>query len=123
MAHWMKNMLSARQAGSTVAAFEVLFDHHYNMIHAFAYRVYLVEAEAEDIAQETFLRAARGISNYCGIALVENRLYRIADNPPTDLGWQAVRQRDKQDHKAWLASEHPVVSDYSVRAQTLEVSL
>jgi RNA polymerase sigma-70 factor (ECF subfamily) len=66
------------------------------MIHAFAYRVCLVETEADDIAQETFIRAARGIINYRGTASFKNWLYRIAHNAVMDWGRQVSRQRDKQ---------------------------
>src|SRR5271155_1738793 len=81
-------------------SFELLFDRYYNMIHAFAYRVCLVETEAADIAQETFIRAARGISTYRGAASFKNWLYRIAHNALVDWGRQSARQRDKQDQLA-----------------------
>src|SRR5580658_9139745 len=81
-------------------SFELLFDRYYNMIHAFAYRVCLIETEADDIAQETFIRAARGISSYRGAASFKNWLYRIAHNALVDWGRQNARQRDKQDQFA-----------------------
>jgi RNA polymerase sigma-70 factor (ECF subfamily) len=81
-------------------SFELLFDRYYAMIHAFAYRVCLVETEAEDIAQETYIRAARGISNYRGAASFKNWLYRIAHNALVDWGRQSTRLRDKQDQFA-----------------------
>jgi len=77
-------------------SFEILFDRYYAMIHAFAYRVCLVETEADDIAQETFIRAARGISNFRGTASFKNWLYRIAHNALIDWGKKAKRHRDKQ---------------------------
>ena len=81
-------------------SFRLLFDRYYDMIHAFAYRVCLVETEADDIAQETFIRAARGISSYRGAASFKNWLYRIAHNALVDWGRQNTRQRDKQDQFA-----------------------
>jgi RNA polymerase sigma-70 factor (ECF subfamily) len=81
-------------------SFELLFDRYYNMIHAFAYRVCLIETEADDIAQETFIRAARGILSYRGTASFKNWLYRIAHNALVDWGRQSARQRDKQDQFA-----------------------
>jgi RNA polymerase sigma-70 factor (ECF subfamily) len=75
-------------------SFELLFDHYYDMIHAFAYRVCLVETEADDIAQETFIRAARAIAGYRGTASFKNWLYRIAHNAIIDWGRRASRQRD-----------------------------
>ena len=92
-------LVSGAQAGDA-KSFEILFDRYYAMIHAFAYRVCLVETEADDIAQETFIRAARGISNYRGMASFKNWLYRIAHNALVDWGRQAARHRDKQDQFA-----------------------
>jgi RNA polymerase sigma-70 factor (ECF subfamily) len=92
-------------------SFELLFDRYHDMIHAFAYRVCLVETEADDIAQETFIRAARGIVNYRGTASFRNWLYRIAHHAVIDWGRLASRQRDNQ---AALAAE--VESHARVRA-------
>jgi RNA polymerase sigma-70 factor, ECF subfamily len=81
-------------------SFRLLFDRYYDMIHAFAYRVCLVETEADDIAQETFIRAARGISAYRGAASFKNWLYRIAHNALIDWRRQSIRQQDKEDQFA-----------------------
>jgi len=92
-------LVSGAQSGDA-KSFELLFDRYYNMIHAFAYRVCLVETEADDIAQETFIRAAQGISSYRGAASFKNWLYRIAHNALVDAGRQSARRREKQDHFA-----------------------
>lgn len=81
------------QAGDA-RAFEVLFDRYYDMIHAFAYRLCFVETEADDIAQETFIRAARGIVGYRQTASFKNWLYRIAHNVAVDWRRRAVRHRE-----------------------------
>ena len=88
-------LVTGAQSGDA-RSFELLFDRYYNMIHAFAYRVCLVETEADDIAQETFIRAARGISSYRGAASFKNWLYRIAHNALMDSRRQAARQREKE---------------------------
>jgi RNA polymerase sigma-70 factor (ECF subfamily) len=92
-------LVSGAQSGD-VRSFEVLFDRYYDMIHAFAYRICLVETEADDIAQETFIRAARGISSYRGAASFKNWLYRIAHHALIDWQRQSLRRRDKQDQFA-----------------------
>jgi RNA polymerase sigma-70 factor (ECF subfamily) len=91
--------VSGAQTGDS-KSFEFLFDRYYDMIHAFAYRVCLVETEADDIAQETFIRAARGISAYRGAASFKNWLYRIAHNALIDWQRRSARQRDKEDQFA-----------------------
>jgi len=88
-------LVSGAQSGDA-RSFELLFARYYDMIHAFAYRVCLVETDADDIAQETFIRAARGISSYRGAASFKNWLYRIAHNALMDWGRQTARQQDKQ---------------------------
>jgi len=89
-----ENELVSRARSGDSRSFELLFDHYYDMIHAFAYRVCLVETEADDIAQETFIRAARGLSGYRGTASFKNWLYRIAHNAIIDWGRRTSRQRD-----------------------------
>ncbi len=88
--------VSDAQSGDA-RSFELLFDRYYDMIHAFAYRVCLVDTEADDIAQETFIRAARGIASYRRAASFKNWLYRIAHNALVDWRRQSARQREKQD--------------------------
>jgi len=100
--------VSGAQSGDA-RSFELLFDRYYDMIHAFAYRVCLVETEADDIAQETFIRAARGISAFRGTASFKNWLYRIAHNALVDWRRQSVRQRVKEDQFA---------AELETRAQT-----
>jgi RNA polymerase sigma-70 factor, ECF subfamily len=89
-----ENELVSRARSGDARSFELLFDHYYDMIHVFAYRVCLGDAEADDIAQETFIRAARGISGYRGTASFKNWLYRIAHNAIIDWGRHAKRQRE-----------------------------
>jgi len=86
--------LVSRARSGDSRSFELLFDHYYDMIHAFAYRVCLVETEADDIAQDTFIRAARGLSGYRGSASFKNWLYRIAHNAIIDWGRRTSRQRE-----------------------------
>ena len=107
-------LVMSAQSGNA-RSFELLFDRYYDMIHAFAYRVCLVETEADDIAQETFIRAARGLSGYRGNASFKNWLYRIAHNAVMDWVRQASRHRDKQAGLAGeLASQSQVrAADYS----------
>ena len=75
-------------------SFELLFERYYDMIHAFAYRLCLVEAEADDIAQEAFIRAARGLAGYRATASFKNWLYRIAHNAAIDS-----RRRDARHNE------------------------
>jgi RNA polymerase sigma factor (sigma-70 family) len=87
-----------RAQSDDAKSFELSFARYYDMSHAFAFRVCLVETEADDVAQETFIRAARGIANYCGAAWFKNWLYRIAQNAVMDWGRQAAQHRARENH-------------------------
>lgn len=73
-------------------AFTRLFDRYYSMIHAFAYRLSLCSSDAEDIAQETFINAARSLRSFRGESSFKNWLYRIAANATEDLRRRKARQ-------------------------------
>ncbi|MDR1190413.1 MAG: RNA polymerase sigma factor [Verrucomicrobiales bacterium] len=75
-------------------AFADLFNRYYAMIHAFAYRLTLSAHDADDIAQETFVSAARAIGGFRREASFKNWLYQIAANRQRDLFRQRQRRRD-----------------------------
>jgi RNA polymerase sigma-70 factor (ECF subfamily) len=70
-------------------AFEALVRTYQRMIHSLTYRMTGSMSDAEDLAQETFLRAYQGLANYHGDAKFSSWLYRIAIN--VCLNW---RQRE-----------------------------
>ena len=85
-------------------AFTALFNRHYANIHAFAYRLCLCAAEAEDIAQETFIQAARSLGTFRREASFKNWLYTIASNRARDR----LRQRQRRSRlDAALQAESP----------------
>lgn len=61
-------------------AFEILMDKYYVRIGRLAARILGDRAEAEDIAQEVFLRASQGLSRFRGDASLLTWLSRIAVN-------------------------------------------
>lgn len=84
------SLIAAARAGGS-AAFERLFEHYYAMIHAFAYRLCGCSADADDLAQETFIKAARGLAGFRG-GDFRSWLYRIAANCARDLQRGAARR-------------------------------
>lgn len=78
------------QQGDT-SAFEELVRQHQRMVHALTYRMTGSSADAEDLAQETFLRAYDQIGSFRGTAKFSTWLYRIAVN--TCLNWRQSEQR------------------------------
>jgi RNA polymerase sigma-70 factor (ECF subfamily) len=74
-----------------LAAFEELIRNHQRMIHSLTFRMTGSLADAEDLAQETFLRAYEQLGSFRGKAKFSTWLYRIAVN--TCLNWRQSEVR------------------------------
>jgi RNA polymerase sigma-70 factor (ECF subfamily) len=66
-------------------AFQVLVEQHSRQIFHLAYRMTGNEADAEDVVQETFLRAYRKFDDYDSRAQFSSWIHRIAANYAIDL--------------------------------------
>jgi RNA polymerase sigma-70 factor (ECF subfamily) len=84
------------------AAFEALIRAHQHMIHSLTFRMTGSMADAEDLAQETFIRAYRQLDSYQGTAKFSSWLYRIAFN--TCLNWRRREMCRDQIHTQWAES-------------------
>jgi RNA polymerase sigma-70 factor (ECF subfamily) len=73
------------------AAFEALIRNHQHMVHSLTYRMTGSLADAEDLAQETFIRAYGQIGAFRGASKFSTWLYRIAVN--TCLNWRQSEAR------------------------------
>jgi RNA polymerase sigma-70 factor (ECF subfamily) len=103
------------------AAFEELIRQHQRMVHALTYRMTGSLADAEDLAQETFLRAYEQIATFRGGAKFSTWLYRIAVN--TCLNWRQSEARRCRLH-ALAAEEYSAVlaaGEAGSNAQAAEV--
>lgn len=93
--------LISRAQRDEAAAFQELFERFYPMIHAFCYRICLDQAQAQDIAQETFIKAARSLHTYRRESAFKAWLYRIATNASRD--W--LRQKMRRNRLAEVIAE------------------
>jgi RNA polymerase sigma-70 factor (ECF subfamily) len=90
------------------AAFAALVEPHRRELRVHCYRMLGSFDEAEDLVQETYLRAWRGIDGFAGRSSVRTWLYRIATNACLDaLDGRARRVLPQQlaapsDPSAWL---------------------
>ena len=84
-----------------LAAFESLVRTHQRMIHSLTFRMTGSMADAEDLAQETFIRAFQQLDSYRGTAKFSSWLYRIAIN--TCLNWRHRESRRREIHDGWAA--------------------
>jgi RNA polymerase sigma-70 factor (ECF subfamily) len=74
-----KQIVARAQQGDP-AAFETLVDMHAQYVYNLALRVVQNPQEAEDLAQEAFLRAWRGLPAFRGQSKFSTWLYRIVTN-------------------------------------------
>jgi RNA polymerase sigma-70 factor (ECF subfamily) len=82
-----------------VAAFELLIRNHQRMVHSLTFRMTGSMADAEDLAQETFIRAYHHIGSYRTGAKFSTWLYRIAVN--TCLNWRQRETRRAEVQATW----------------------
>jgi RNA polymerase sigma-70 factor, ECF subfamily len=95
MADADKDLVLQSQNGS-VAAFETLIRNHQIMIHALTFRMTGSSADAEDLAQETFIRAYEQLNRFNGGAKFSTWLYSIAVH--ACLNWRRDEARRFQAH-------------------------
>ena len=89
-------ILIQRASQGDTDAFTVLFHRYHAMIHAFAYRLCLDPVEAQDVAQETFIHAARALGRFASEGKTGGFrpwLYRIALNAARD----SLRRRGRRE--------------------------
>ncbi len=84
------------------AAFGALVRTHQRMVHALTYRMTGSLADADDLAQEAFVRAFDQLSSYRGDAKFSSWLYRIAVH--ACLNWRQREQRRAEVYAAWSTS-------------------
>ena len=73
-------VLAARAQAGDAGAFEQLVRGHADRLHAVVQRLVNDEHEAQEVTQETFLRAWRGLGGFKGDAQFFTWLYRIGIN-------------------------------------------
>jgi RNA polymerase sigma-70 factor (ECF subfamily) len=88
--------LVARAREGDQEAFRVLVERHSHRLFQLAYHMTGVEQDAEDVVQETFLRAYRYLSGFQSRADFTSWLHRIAINCSFDV----LRKRQRGDQQA-----------------------
>jgi RNA polymerase sigma-70 factor (ECF subfamily) len=97
-------LVSRAQAGDT-AAFEALVRRYEGWVFTLALRLVGDRGEAEDMAQDVFLKAYRGLPRFKGAARFSTWLYAIASHHclnqlearrrrPSQFGWGGERRND-----------------------------
>jgi RNA polymerase sigma-70 factor, ECF subfamily len=76
--------LIARAAGGDVSAFQALVERHRSMVYRIAYQFAGNHHDAEDIAQEVFIKIYRSLDRFRHDAQLTSWMYRIAMNACID---------------------------------------
>ncbi len=85
--------MDAARAGD-LDAFEVLVHRHQAPVYRVALRMLGTAADAEDVAQETFVQAWRSLARFHGNSAFATWLYRIATNRSLDV---LAKRRPSED--------------------------
>ena len=80
--------------------FRTLVQRHSRSVFRLAYRMTGNEFDAEDVVQETFLRAYKQLDNYESRSSFSTWIYRIASNYALDLIRSRKRHTDRRVHSA-----------------------
>ena len=94
-----ETLVTRSQRGDT-AAMESLIRQHQRMIYSLAYRMTGSATDAEDLTQETFIRACRQIGSYRGASRFSTWLYRIAIN--ACLTWREREHKRLEVQAGWV---------------------
>lgn len=93
--------LVARALEDDLSAFEQLVTRYQNKIMGYAARMLSDHSEAEDVAQETFIKAYRSLDSFRGESLFSTWIYRIA----TNLCIDRLRKKKRRPQQAYSLDE------------------
>ncbi len=85
-------VLVQRFNGGDASAFDEIVSRHTSKIHAVAERFLRNHADAQEITQDTFIRAHRGLARFRGDASLSTWLHRIAFNLARNRYWYFFRR-------------------------------
>ena len=102
-------------------AFETIIQQHQRMIHALCYRMTGSLADAEDLAQETFVLAYQNLHKFRAESRISSWLYRIAVNQC--LNWRTRRERQERLHKEWSEQSEVSSNENPTNAQHVRAAL
>jgi RNA polymerase sigma-70 factor, ECF subfamily len=90
-----------RSRAGDLEAFGALVERYQRMVNALAYRMTGSTADAEDLAQETFIRAYERLGSFRGAARFSSWLGRITIH--LCINWSRQQQRLRLLHASWGA--------------------
>jgi RNA polymerase sigma-70 factor (ECF subfamily) len=111
-----EDQLIARSRGGDTGAFDLLVERYQDRVYGLAYRITGHHADAQDAAQESFLKAYRSLRTFRGDASFSTWLHRIAVNAALD----AVRRRASASPAQPGPNDEPSLDPLADRAERVE---
>ena len=102
--------------GGDYSAFTVLYERYFDRVYHFAYARLRHRADAEEVAQETFLAVFRSIDAFCGRSALLSWIYGIAKNTVNNH----LRRKRAQDLRIERAEEELVRNAHSFASESPE---
>ncbi len=93
--------LAARAAAGDATAFEILVSRHEGRVYRLACQLTGSDADAQDVLQDTFLAAYRGLASFRGASRFSTWLYRITTNAAL-MHRRARRRRPTESMEEFL---------------------
>ncbi len=93
---WTDATAAAEARKGNQLAFRFLVERHSHSVFRLAFRMTGNEQDAEDLVQETFLRAYKQLHQFDGRAAINSWLYRICANCSLDLIRARKRRREQE---------------------------
>jgi RNA polymerase sigma-70 factor (ECF subfamily) len=93
------------------AEFAKLVEQHSDLIYKLAIKMLANDQDAEDVLQETFLKAFRSIDSFRGNSSISTWLYRIATNEALML----IRKRKQEKKQIDIDKEDEEEGDYPLQ--------
>src|SRR5579863_3733360 len=115
---WTDQVAAEEAREGNQLAFRVLVERHSRAVFRLAYRMTGNEQDAEDMEQETFLRAFKQLHRFDGRASFGTWLYRIATNCSLDL-MRARRAHGAQQPGLDTAESHDPSPERVTRSKQL----
>ena len=108
-------LLIARTKAGDVAAYDVMVTRYYDRIFARVSQLLNNKQDAEEVTQDTFIRAHRGLDNFRGDASFSTWLYQIATNLAHNRYWYWFRRKRDQS----ISLDQPLSDDGSLTLENV----
>lgn len=116
----LRDLIARAKAGDR-EAFDELVKATYQKVHGLALRLTGNEHDADDVVQDTYVRAYRGLAKFRGEARFSTWLHRITTNSAATLNVRRSRHRHDDIDSVIDLADHRVDSDPQFQAENTAV--